>query len=249
MKTYRTAQVAEIIGIHPNTVRLYEKLQLIPAAERKANGYRIFTDFHIDMFRLARTAFQIEVLQNGLRKKVVSMVKTAATGDLDSALSMTEEYLAQLHNEQKNAKEAIDIAKKILSGSTSSGTLELNRNGAAKHLHISIDTLRNWEMNGLLTVKRAKNGYRVYTSKDIDRLKIIRSLRCAGYSLEAILRMLSALSHNPNTDIEQALETPKPDDEIVSVCDKLLTSLTLAETNANVLKHMLQEIKLSKTLT
>lgn len=25
MKTYRTAEIAKIIGIHPNTVRLYEK--------------------------------------------------------------------------------------------------------------------------------------------------------------------------------------------------------------------------------
>ena len=31
-------------------------------------------------------------------------------------------------------------------------------------------------MNGLLTVKRKENGYRVYTDEDIKRLKIIRSL-------------------------------------------------------------------------
>lgn len=34
MKTYKTAEVAAIIGIHPNTVRLYEKLKLIPKPER-----------------------------------------------------------------------------------------------------------------------------------------------------------------------------------------------------------------------
>jgi len=45
--TYTTSQVAQIIGIHPNTVRLYEELQLITPPERKANGYRIFTDLHI----------------------------------------------------------------------------------------------------------------------------------------------------------------------------------------------------------
>ena len=71
MNTYTTSEVAKIIGIHPNTVRLYEEWGLIPKAERKANGYRVFTDFHIEQFRLARTAFQIEVLQNGLRKKTL----------------------------------------------------------------------------------------------------------------------------------------------------------------------------------
>ena len=70
MNTYKTAEIAKMIGIHPNTVRLYEKLELIPKPERLSNGYRVFTDFHIEQFKLARLAFQIEVLQNGLRKKI-----------------------------------------------------------------------------------------------------------------------------------------------------------------------------------
>ena len=45
MPTYKTAEVAAIIGIHPNTVRLYEKLGLIPKPERLPNGYRGFYGF------------------------------------------------------------------------------------------------------------------------------------------------------------------------------------------------------------
>mgnify|MGYP002243597415 FL=1 len=30
MATYKTAEVAAMIGVHPNTVRLYEKMKLIP---------------------------------------------------------------------------------------------------------------------------------------------------------------------------------------------------------------------------
>ena len=68
MSTYRTTQVAKSIGIHPNTVRLYEELGLISKPMRRDNGYRIFTDFHIEQLKLARTDFQVEVLQGGLRK-------------------------------------------------------------------------------------------------------------------------------------------------------------------------------------
>jgi DNA-binding transcriptional MerR regulator len=107
-----------------------------------------------------------------------------------------------------------------------------------------MDTLRNWEMNGLLAIKRKQNGYRVYTDEDIKRLKIIRSLRCAGYSLEAILRMLQQLSKNPGTDIRKALNTPKADEEIITVCDKLIVSLQNAEKNA---ESMMKSFKL-KTL-
>jgi len=53
LTSYKTAEVAAIIGVHPNTVRLYEKWGLIPAAVRQANGYRVFTPFHIQQFRLA----------------------------------------------------------------------------------------------------------------------------------------------------------------------------------------------------
>lgn len=68
--TYSTSQIAKIIGIHPNTVRLYEDIGFITTPIRKSNGYRIFTDLHIDQFRLARLALEVEVLQNGLNLQI-----------------------------------------------------------------------------------------------------------------------------------------------------------------------------------
>ena len=136
MTTYKTAQVAQMIGIHPNTVRLYEEVKLIPKPERRANGYRVFTD------------------------------------------------------------------------------------------------------------KRKNNGYRVYTDEDIRRLKIIRSLRCANYSLEAILRLLRQLSQNPDTDVRATLNTPKQSADIISVCDRLIISLSEAWKNACKVLDMLQDMKI-----
>ena len=243
MNTYRTAEVANIIGIHPNTVRLYEELGLIPKPERKSNGYRVFTDFHIQQFKLARLALQVEVLQNGLRKKILQMVKASATGDLNTALSLTEDYLQQIKQERSNAEKAIMIVKRILSGGVPESSHFFTRKEASEYLGISMDSLRNWEMNGLLTVKRKQNGYRVYTDADIQRLIIIRSLRCANYSLEAILHMLRQLSENPDTDIEVILNTPNQDSDIISVCDRLIVSLSAAEENAYKILSMLQDMK------
>lgn len=244
MKTYKTSEIAAIIGIHPNTVRLYEELELIPKPERQPNGYRIFTDFHLEQFKLARLAFQIEVLQNGLRKKIIQMVKTSASGDFDGALTLTKEYLIQVMQERINAEEAITLVKQILTGEREEeDTHFLKRKEVSQYLDISMDTLRNWEMNGLLTVKRKENGYRIYKDEDIRRLKIIRSLRCANYSLEAILHMLCQLSANPNVDIKSALDTPKDDTDIITVCDKLITSLLAAEDNAQKMMEILLNMK------
>jgi DNA-binding transcriptional MerR regulator len=244
MSTYRTSEIAQRIGIHPNTVRLYEELGLIPKPERKENGYRIFTDFHMEQIQLARTALKVEVLQNGLRKQAITIIKTSALGDFDKAICLTESYLLQIENEQRNAEEAIAITEKLLSGGTQeAGSAFLTRKEAADDLQISIDALRNWEMNGLLTVKRKQNGYRVYGDEDLRRLKIMRSLRCANYSLSAILRMLNTLSRNPEADIRQVIDTPKQNDDIISVCDKLLTSLYCAEQNAKMMLAHLETMK------
>ena len=244
MRTYRTAEVANIIGIHPNTVRLYEKLGFIPNVRRRNNQYRVFTEFHIAQLRLARIAFSVEVLQNGLRKKIVKMVKASAAGNFEEAIALIGEYLSQVRQERQNAEEAIEIVRQLLAGESAQDRQTLRRKEAADYLNLSVDTLRNWEMNGLLTVKRKENGYRVYTSEDLCRLKIIRSLRCANYSLAAILRLLQQLSVNPDVNIKAALNTPDPDDDIVSACDRLIVSLQVAEQNALIVLEMLRNFKI-----
>ncbi|EHZ2983391.1 MerR family transcriptional regulator [Enterococcus faecalis] len=243
MKTYQTSEIAKIIGIHPNTVRLYEDLKLIPVVERRKNGYRIFTDSHIEQFRLARAAFKVEILQNGLRKKAINIIKMSATGNFDEAIGLTKEYLSQLQQEKDNAEEAILIVKELLNGDSTSKNLLLKRKETAEYLGITIDTLRNWELNGLLRVKRKANGYRVYSSDDIKRLRIIRVLRCANYSLASILRMLNALSDNPEANIKGVIGMPESNEEIITACDKLLQSLNEATENALFMKKHLKKMK------
>lgn len=105
------------------------------------------------------------------------------------------------------------------------------------------NTVRLYEEWGLISKpERLENGYRIYTDDDIKRLKIIRSLRCANYSLEAILHMLRQLSQNPNTDIRYALNIPKQTDDIISAWDRLILSLSKAKKNAKTILDMLYEM-------
>ncbi len=246
MNTYKTVDIAKMMGIHVNTVRLYESCGLIPKPERLSNGYRVFTDLHIEQFKLARAALRVEVLQNGLRKQAVNIIKISALGDYEKAAQLTQEYIALVDTEQKHAEEAIKITRRILSGrdtELAEASSVLTRKETADLLHVTIDTLRNWELNGLLTAKRSSNAYRIYTQTDIQRLKIIRSLRCANYSLSAILRMLRALSVDPEIDIRVAIDTPQNDDDIITACDKLLTSLAEARENARFVAEQIEKMK------
>lgn len=157
-RIYKTSEVAKIVGVHSNTVRLYEKLELIPEVKRLQNGYRIFTDYHIKQFILARTAFKVEILQNGLRKKMINIVKLSAKGKFEEAISCTENYINQIEQERKNAEEAIEISKHLLLDiDVEKNNMFLTRKQTADYLEVTIDTLRNWEMNGLFTFSNFKN--------------------------------------------------------------------------------------------
>ena len=131
----------------------------------------------------------------------------------------------------------------MLHGEVHENQLSLKRKEVSRYLDISVDALRNWEMNGLMTIKRKENGYRIYTDADIRQLKIIRVLRCANYSLEAIRRMMQQLSEDPKSDIREILDTPREDDDIITACDRLLLSLSKAKTNAEKIMMILKEMK------
>lgn len=243
-KTYQTAQVAALTGIHPNTVRLYEACGLIPKPIRAQNGYRVFTDVHVQQIHLARIALRAQVIQNGLRKRAIHIIKLSAAGEYDGAIEQCHEYLSCVKVEQRTAEEALEITQGLLLGKqTTNQKASLTRKQTADLLGITIDTLRNWEMNGLLTAKRRENGYRVYDWDDINTLKIIRTLRSAQYSLSSILRMLTAFHNRSGVDLREILDTPQETEDIIWVCDRLITSLSNLEEDIHQILKQLQILK------
>jgi DNA-binding transcriptional MerR regulator len=232
MNTYKTGEIARLAGVHPNTVRFYEEAGFITPPHRQKNGYRIFTELHLSQMRLVRLAMRAEVLQNGLRKKAIEVIRLCALCDFDGALQKACEYAAMLTGETQNAKAAAASVQAVLSGKNVPDSPPLKRLEAAQKLHVTVDTLRNWELNGLVSVRRLENGYRVYGTKDLERLNIIRTLRCAGYSLSAILRLMSRLDKKGIAPVEKILNTPSDEEDIVSVCDRLITSLENTQKDA-----------------
>lgn len=95
---------------------MYEDLGLISKPLRKENGYRLFNNISIDQFKLAQTALKIEVIQNGLRKKLLQQLKYRALGKYDEAIVLTDEYIASIETEIKNANEAVTTTAEIIHG-------------------------------------------------------------------------------------------------------------------------------------
>lgn len=230
MNTYKTAQIAKLIGVHPNTIRFYEDMGLLPAIPRLKNGYRVFNDRHIEQLKLLRTAFRAEIISSRLRQEAFEIVKAAALDDIDGAYLRTQEYLEHLREERARAEEAILITIDIIKSSTAlnEDTVFNGRNETAGMLGITMDVLRDWERNGLIRVPRNSKGRRRYGLKEMNRLKIIRTLRNAHYSMMSILRMLKRLD-NGEMNIRDAIDTPGEGEDIVCAADRYISALGMAE--------------------
>ena len=242
--TYKTAQIAKLVGVHPNTIRFYEEMELLPAIPRTESGYRIFNDRHLDQLRLLRTAFRAEIISDRLRQEVLAIVKTAAADDLDGAYRGTQKYFEHLKKEKSRAEEAIRITLDIIeNGAAWDEKFVFNgRREAAETLGVTMDVLREWERNGLIQVPRDSKGYRKYGLKEMNRLKIIRTLRNAHYSIMSVLRMLNRLDSG-EMNIREVINTPGEDEGIVCAADRYITALSMAEKDALEMMDILNAMR------
>ena len=238
-QTYSTSQVARIAGVHPNTVRLYEQWGFLPPVPRQSNGYRVFGDSHIAHMQLARMAFRCDFVEGGIRRRAAALVRTAAGGDLKQALCMARGFLEHI----RKAEEALALAQKWASGeSGGSSEIYYKRGDVATLLNVTADVLRDWERNGLIDIPRAGNGYRMYGPAEINRLKIIRTLRNANYSMMALVRMFSHVDSGSRKDIRYVMDTPPPEEDVVGATDKWISTLIQSEADAHDVISQLEKM-------
>jgi MerR family mercuric resistance operon transcriptional regulator len=57
--TFKIGEVASRANVNKETVRYYEKRELIPKPDRRRSGYRIFTQRHIDQIKFIKRAQEL----------------------------------------------------------------------------------------------------------------------------------------------------------------------------------------------
>ncbi len=243
----RTSEIAKEVGIHPNTVRLYEAWGFLPRVSRSPTGYRQFTEAHLDQMRLARMALHGGWPGRNIRHSALLLVQRAASGDLEGALDQARHHLALVQDERAQAEAAAELVQRWADGVDPASSRPPAPIGeTAQSLGLTIDTLRSWERDGLLQTPRdPQSGYRLYGAAECGRLQVIRMLRLAGYSTMAILRMLLQLDQGRASGLRQALDTPRPDEDVYSAADRWISTLAEQEDRARRiiahLEHMVQK--------
>ena len=79
-------------------------------------------------------------------------------------------------------------------------------------------------------------------SSEVSRLRVIRMLSHAGYSLSAILRMLIQLDQGETKDLRRALDTPLPDEDVYLASDRWISTLADQERRAHTIIALIDEM-------
>ena len=243
-KYLRTSDLARAVGIHPNTVRRYVDWGLVPPVERTPAGYRLFTQRHLDCLRLARTIYTAQYPGRGFRALGTAIIRRAVADDWPGALEKAHELLMAVSVELAYANHAANSLEHWAQNMAAPHTDEqpLGIGEVSKLLGVSLDVIRNWERNGLISVPRnSYNNYRLFGKREIERMRIIRMLSQAGYSHMAMLRMFLELDKGNTRNLKKTLDTPRPDEDIFSAADHWLTTLHVQEELAQEVIRLIEE--------
>jgi DNA-binding transcriptional MerR regulator len=231
----KTSDLAKALGVHVNTIRLYEADGFLPEVPRAENGYRQYTPFHLEQARLVYLAIRWPYLSD--KPLMVELVRYAASGDLGMAMELAYQHLAHVRVERTYAESAVEFLERWAAGHLiDAPRKQVHIKQAAKHLNVTVDMLRNWERNGLIDVPRdPANHYRLYGTAEFGRLRVIRALVQSGYSLMAILQMLLQFDAGKKDNLRSALDLPREDDTINVIADRWLSSLIELEDRAQAI--------------
>jgi DNA-binding transcriptional MerR regulator len=105
----KIGQVAEEAGVSVDTVRFYERRGVLPAAERRPSGYRVFT---FDAVERIRTAKALQELGFTL-DEVVDALHSHGTCEterwrLEAVVDRFDARIAELERGRRNAVEALE---------------------------------------------------------------------------------------------------------------------------------------------
>ena len=234
---FSTADLARAAGTHVNTVRFYEEMGFLPPAVRGPNGYRLWTREHRDQMVFARKALHGLWPGRRIRASALALVRKAAAEGPEAALAAARDHRELVRQERARAEEAAEFLEAWARGRDGSAGFQdaprLGPREAARAAGATTGQVRNWERNRLVrTPRQSEGGRRTYGPGEIGRLRVIRSLLLAGYSVMAIYRMIRALDRGRDGDLREVLDTPARGEEARTAFDRWLTSLEEQEARA-----------------
>ncbi|RDK01019.1 MerR family transcriptional regulator [Paraburkholderia lacunae] len=100
----RIGELAEKTGLAPSAIRFYEQSGLLPAPERSANGYRVYSEMAIGRLRMLQLAQKLGFPLDNLREALGShedCPKEDLLHKLDTRLDEIKQLMTALRAQRK----------------------------------------------------------------------------------------------------------------------------------------------------
>lgn len=241
---YLTKQLAARFGLHPNTIRLYERLGYISPAQRRENNYRCFGELHVLQVKVCRSIFGYPFFNRHIRDCGNQVMFASAGRDYAAGREAVKQYLDSIKAELTVAHETETILANWISDSGISGFCNgklLSRKEAAVWLGTTSETVRNWERNALVAATVKEDGRHLFDRPALDRMRVIYMLRLAGYSMAAVHRSLAAFDRN-HADPVRLLHQVDAED-VIMVGDRWIFELERLSAAADRLPLLFEEME------
>lgn len=250
MKKYSPIELARLFEVHPNTIRLYERIGYIGKAIRKENNYREFTQKHVVQLKISRLVMAYPFTNQGIRNTGKAIIKAATEEKIEEARQLAKDYIDRIRLEIDMAKQTEAELKEWANGTEvptkKKEEVRLTRKDIASWLHVTTEAVRNWERNELMHPRgRGANQEVYFLEEDKRRIRIIYMLRQCGYSMSAINKSMHLYDEGKAKEVTDALHADHVE-ELLSAGDNWITTLEQVLEAAMQIPDMIDQLENDK---
>ncbi|HYI25099.1 MAG TPA: MerR family transcriptional regulator [Thermomicrobiales bacterium] len=230
----RTHDLARIAGLSTQQIRNYETDGFMPPVPRDPNGYRAYNERHVAALRAIRA-----LLAAGYGgSRTAAIMQSVNGGEIDTGLAIVNARHAELDRDLRQVDFTLEamgnLPNEARSRSDTRPSSPLRIGEAAGAVGVETSALRFWEAQGVIAPSRDPvNGYRLYDSRQMVRLRLVVLLRRANYGFDAIRSVLDELSAGRPETTLGAIEQRRRDIAATSrLCAAALAALWACITGA-----------------
>ncbi|MGD6756861.1 MerR family transcriptional regulator [Streptomyces sp. BH105] len=196
-RALRTVDVAKESGYSVQQVRDLERLGVVPAAVRSANGYRAYAPVHVRALRAYRGL--AGAMGPVAARQLMAGLWTRTVEEAAASVNAVHVGLARERDEVLRAQEALwaiesDAAHQGAVEGPVEGVDTMTITELAAALGVRASTLRFWEREGLVAPERVTSQRaRRYGPAAIGAARIVAALRGSGYGIPAVRDIVDSL--------------------------------------------------------
>jgi len=111
MASYKIGELAAAAGVGRDTIRYYERASLLPAPERTAAGYRVYSDDDLERLNFIRSSQELGFTLEQARQLL--SLKASDTANAEAVLEITLNKIREAEGRVETLSHIRDVLRKL----------------------------------------------------------------------------------------------------------------------------------------